>query len=266
MTSGLSGLSGLTGTVNPLDYTTIRLLPRLTGSYTLSQVNKIDTFFRTLRADGILDLFEFLHLYGWGANLTDALLNTLGTSNNSVKVGGGSFGFTQGTGVQTSGSATINTVFDPTTGTKYTQNSATYGVWIPSLRATASTTVDMGFVNTAPNIGSSLQARFTGNLYRIRINDNSGGGVTTAVSGAKMISARRTGASAMQLLTNGTVATTSSNASVALQNRPFYVGGLNNNGSATALTTETYGADWAGAALSDSQYAAFYNAMNTLYS
>lgn len=266
MVSGLSGLAS-NGIVTTFDPVTSAFLRRTTGSYTLGQINKLDALIRAFRRTGLIDAansqFEFLHLYDWGANQADALLDLFDDTKNATVGGSGGVVFTQGVGIQTGSASYLDSNFSSSSGLKFTQNSATLGVWIPGGRASSSSSIDMGCLSGSS--ASLVQYRFTGGLNRVRIND-AGSGLTVAFAVCKMLAARRTASNAMQLIRDGLAVSSATTASTSRVARNVYTGALNNNGSAANFTSETYGKDWCGSAFSDQQYADFYTAMNVFSS
>lgn len=260
-------VSGTAANLTAYDSITAAYVARLTGSYTVTQTNKLDTFVRALRTAGIHNQFEFLHLYGWAVNQADSFLNLFDTSNGTT-VRTGSVTFNQGVGIVTASDSCLNTNFLLVSGTKYLQDTNTFGVWVPSGRGAASTGHDMS-ATTGSSFASSVQYRFTGDLHRIRNNDTNlvnSGGLTTAFTACKMIASRRSGSMSIQIIRDGVSVASSSIMSTTRGNLAFYVGALNNSGTASNFASETYGADWAGSAFSDTQYSAFYSAMNALFS
>lgn len=171
--------------------------------------------------------------------------------------------FTTDRGYQMDGSTThLNTSFNPTVaaGPNFTQDSAHLGVY--SLTNVSAAALDIGSRQNTTSQQSVIGLRVT-DLFTVRLNLN-----TTALDAENLSSighfvGTRTDATALAAYKNGLSIGTSSTASATLYNGNFFIGAINQGGTATARTTRRYAAAHFGGGLTAQNAADLYTIIDT---
>lgn len=158
------------------------------------------------------------------------------------------------------GTKYIDTNFNFTsTGSHYTQNDASFGVY--SRTDSQSASYDFGgydYVNHQQRI------RTTADAWQFHVNCTTSTGKSGITSSLGFFCAQRNSATAMQLYLNGSnVHSITPYASAAPESYTAYIGTRNLNTGPSTYTNRQYAAAYMGAALSDAEHAAFYSALQT---
>jgi len=175
--------------------------------------------------------------------------------------------FTADRGYAGNGSSSyLRTGFNPTTAVspKFVQNSCHISLMDRTSRAAANR-VEMGAINGGPTIFSAeIATRFTGNLALMRICDAVASTTSTANAlsdGSFLVS--RTGSTTIDKYRNGASIEAATTTSAAPTNHEFYIGCLNNNGTASLYSTDQIAFASIGAGLTAQEAADLYTIVNT---
>ena len=223
----------------------------------------IATLIDGLVSDGVWAKLDALYVLAQ-QNATDSLLNLVGTSY-SLTVGFGSPVFTTYVGYSfPTGGSYFDTNFNTSTAPspKYTQNSASFGVW--SYAVVTENFAVMG--NGAAGAASILYPSFSGSAFYARVNDSTAGSVPTPGSKGVFAGDRSSSANVVPYwngVSQGAVTSTSG----APINGDFAIGSVGAallRGAASPRTTaQTLCAVFIGASLGASGQLALYTRLRT---
>ena len=237
------------------------LVARMSVVPTAALVQAIDTPVRTLLAAGIWQKLDVLKLYA--ANDEQAgRLNWVSANYTSIAVNSPTF--TPYRGFNGNGTTSyLDETFNPVTavGAKYQRDSAFLGIW--SLTDSAINSNDIGAFNGST--GASIHARLSNNLFNGFAN---GGALTADASPTSrgFFAWSRPNASTADKFINDVRTRTVATTSAALNNLPFYVGGINQNGAISGLNPRQYACVVIGGALSPEEVAVLYSAIRAYLS
>jgi len=171
--------------------------------------------------------------------------------------------FTSDRGWQGDGlSGYLDTGWIPAThGVNYALNDASLGVYIRT--NTAVDGVDIGVWSNSSLRRSFVTARTSTDSSRAVINSSSDFPRTAIANSRGMSAARRIPTTAQQLVKNGVIVGTSTQAVTDLPTAIVYIGARNNNGPADLLSQNQIALAFTGAAMSEAQQLALYNTTQT---
>jgi hypothetical protein len=237
---------------------TTTLLAAFTGTYDTARQAAINDLIVALKSDGIWAKLDVMCIAG--LTESDSLVNwkTPGTFNGTAV---NSPTFTADRGFTFNGSTNyVNTNFTPSTAVGiYALNSAHISVYSRTNSALAQT--EMG-ANATVGLGNCyIAARFSdGNCY---YGLNSNGSSFVSSSSSQLLLANRSGATSVQFYRSGvSMHTTSSDSSVALPDRPIWVGARNSD-TIFQQSTKQIAAWSVGGSLSSTDAANFSTALTT---
>lgn len=215
----------------------------------------IDACIVGLKSDGVWSLLDALQVYAaadsQAARVDWILPSRIATLTNAPT-------FTTDRGFTTDGTSNfLDTLFNPSTGTNFLQNSASFGVWSRTIGGIA--TSGSGWFDGTR--GTTINPRNTGNSISYRITcataTNTGGTVT---DGTGLFAVNRSGASATQAYRNGSnVASDGTAASGVIASATLKMGEV----SAASWQAREWAAMVAGGNLNSTQHAALYNRLQT---
>jgi hypothetical protein len=240
----------------------------LVGSDETNYKNLLDglTTDGLINGDGTSNFLDALWILA-APNTTVAVLNLIKSSFTLTPNGSPSFTAYQGyTGVAGSTTVYINTGFTPSTaGGVYVQNSAHISVWSNN-NVGLTTQVLMGVNTTSPATSTHLFPALTGsNAAFFRINDTTAGasnGISNATTNGFWL-ATRSGASAQKGYRNAVDQGVTAVASGALSGSPFFILGIDNDGSSSNGYSGQVSAVSIGANLNSTQVTALFNRLAT---
>jgi hypothetical protein len=224
------------------------------GSVSTPQLRRISTLIATQKAAGVWQQLDREWVFA-AENATQALIDLKARSSATAV---NSPTFTAWRGYAGNGSTSyVNTNFNTSTGTLFTQNSAHWGVWQRTAK-TVGAVGNHGNVNTdAGTNGVYVDFSSPGG----RIND-AGGAVSPAiVGGVGHLLLNRTAAAVSYAYYNGAKGVLNSTASQTPQNLTLWIGGRNLVGSINQASNAQVSAATAGAGLTDAQVLALYNTL-----
>lgn len=209
-----------------------------------------------LRADGVYQGLDRLWIFAQPTAAQariDLIAGASATINNAPT-------FTANRGYTGDGlAAYVDTNFNPSTaGGHYTQNSASYGLWVYN---------DPGGAIGEPmgnddNNWTIIQFRAAGAI-QAGINQTLSPPLWTPAARTGLTALDRTGASAMAAYNNGVSSATGSGASTAPVSRNFTVLGANSSSGVVNFSTAGVSAAFLGGALGSAGQAALYNRLRT---
>lgn len=224
------GMSG-TGLLQTLDSDYDAFAARLTGSYTIFQLDAIQSFFLGLKADGVYNLLDFAYIHAL-ANESDGRLNILNSNYTATNVN--SMAHTAFQGFTSNGSSSyLNTNFNPATaGGNFNQNSGAMGIY--TRNNVASDSVDMGNYNLASLRNTTIYSRLISDNAVGRINSPSFDAPSRfpgRTDGRRMLTISRTGSTQYSLYGNGgTLLQTTPNTSASIVSASIFIGTAHNEG------------------------------------
>lgn len=215
----------------------------------------INTVVAGLKADGVWTLLDALQVYAaadsQAASVDWVLPSRLATVTNAPT-------FTTDRGYTTNGTSNyVDTTYNPSTGTQFTQNSAFFGVWS---RTTASiTSSGSGWFDGTDGI--SVNPRNVNAIsYRINQATQSSPATPNITDGVGWFTANRTGAATTQAYRNGSAITPDgTQASTAINNNTLRMGAI----TAASFHAREWAAMAAGGSLDATKHLALYNRLQT---
>jgi len=237
------------------------LVARMSLAPTAARVQAIDTLVRALLAAGIWAKLDALYLMA-AHDEQAARLNWVSAAYTMTAVNSPTF--TVDRGFNGNGTTSyLDTTFNPVAaaGAKFVRDSAFLGIW--SLTESAINSNDIGTFNGAT--GATIHARLTSNLFNGFAN---GGALVADASPTSrgFFAWSRPNASTADKYINGVRTRTLATTSTALNNLPFYVGGINQSGTISGLNPRQYACVVIGGALSLEEVAALYAALRSYLS
>jgi len=222
------------------------------------QMGRTSTLITSLKASGVWFNLDRLWLFA-AENATQALIDlkarATATAVNSPT-------FTANRGYKGSHlSAYINSNFNPSTaGGNYTQNGASYGLWVETAESTPS-----GSYRYMGNDSSNYSEVVAGTSFlSMQINQGAPAAATTIPSASTgLISVSRSGATATARYLNGALDSTTTLASIAMPNNNFNILAGNNAGTAYQQSDARAAAAFMGGNLTALQQAALYAQLRT---
>ena len=225
-------------------------LARTTGGNEGGNAANITTLICGLVTDGTWANLDALYVFAQQTQ-ADSLLNLVGTSYTATNVS--STTFTSLVGYTFSSNGYLDTNFNPAMGTPlFTQNSASFGIWIYAGGTESSPEIGNGATST----GSLIYSHFTDNNFYARVNDSTAGGVVSPGTKGFFVADRATSAAAVPYwngASQGSVASTSG----AVLSNDFLVG------SWFQPMTDTASAVHIGVSLGSAGNLALYNRLRT---
>jgi len=211
-----------------------------------------------LVSDGVWSKLDDLHILA-AADSATALTNLVSSCCGASAVNSPTFSADHGyTGNGTS--SYINTGYNPTSvGGNYTQNSASFGVYVLTGRTSGADYCEIGVTNVAMNSADFFPWAADGNTYA-EVNANDSAHAASVVKGMWVLT--RTGASAVATRHNGSSFSTSTTASVATIGANFFLFAKNNAGSAIYFSADQISAYFGGGGLTSTQMDAVASRIN----
>jgi hypothetical protein len=233
-----------------------------TAITTSADKNAINTFYLGLKTDGIYTKLKVMHFYIWGS--ASACKWNLVNPVDSDAAFRGTFatGFTYGSGGITGNgtSAYVDTYYIPSSNT--TQNSAAYGIYSRTNRATASNIYAMGVTETSPSTRqTSIRLRQT-DIYMGQVNDASNGTIACTDTRGFFQVSRITSTNRIQGINNTFNTVTSTSA--ASSGSKIFVMARNASGTAAGYDTVEIPFYYAASGLTQTEMSNFYTRVNTL--
>lgn len=231
----------------------------LSGTETTAYTNMICG----MVTDGTWGLFDALYIFATNTTTT-ANLNLISTSFGITTVGGTPT-FSADQGYTTAGANALNTNFIPSSsGTNYTLNSSSLGVYILTNDTLSNSRVDMG------GSDGTNQADFASNFAHVafaNVNDASNGTQPATTTSQGFWAATRTaasGAGAKNIYQNSSATSigASSTASSSLPAFSMYIGARNVSGSQSFNSSRQYSAAFIAAGLTGAQFVLVSNRIN----
>ena len=245
-----------------------RLIDSTGGSITTSDLNATSPFYS--KVSSFRQKLIRINLFG-GNNLTTALVPLIRGTALGVVYGYpidvnmnfvvGNYTRTGGLGDPSNGTKYLKTGIIPSTCPALTLNSMGMGVWGLTNRS-ASTVASMGDYNATLFDDARLYIRYTGDVYRAKINTQGSGAIGTSSSTIGFIYASRTASNLVTAYYNGVSAGTSSNASTALVPYEIFVFSANSSGSPSTFETINLSGYVITTGLTASEQLILYNAIH----
>jgi hypothetical protein len=231
---------------------------------------RLDTFAVTIKAGPISGSNIFAKCDGFlligleHAAEADGFINFIAPGTyNGTKHGAGTY--TPGQGWAGDGTTGYwSTGFVPTTApsAKFTKDSAHQGIW--SRTELAGTQVDFGSRNTVSSVSSYFIPRLATDRLRLLMNQGTTVDLVTTSSLGHLVG-RRSASNALKGYRNAASVGTSTQASVNMSDKEFYVGALNTNDAASNFSTRQIACVHWGESLSDNEVIDLYNALQVLF-
>jgi len=222
------------------------------------QMGRTSTLITSLKASGVWFLLD--RLWPFAAENSQQALIDLKSRATATAVNSPTF--TANRGYKGSHlSAYINSNFNPSTaGGNYTQNSASYGLWIETAESTSS-----GSYRYMGNDSSNYSEISVGaSFLSVNINQGAPAAATTIPTASTgLISGSRSGAAAAARYLNGALDSTTTLASIAVPNANFNILASNNAGTPFQQTDARAAAAFMGGNLTALQQAALYASLRT---
>lgn len=208
------------------------------GTVSDTQKTRVNTLIVSLKASGAWSLLDRLWLYA-SENATTAKVDLVGLASHTVS---GTPTFTANTGYQQGATADyIDTGFNLSTATNYTQNSASISVYVQSSRVSSGNFTAYGAQATGSGSQSTMHPFLSGNIFWSANNSgNAFDSVANPSSNAQgfytINRSTSSGAGADDLYKNSvtTPIGTGTTTSIARPNLNMFVMGQNVNGTNTA--------------------------------
>lgn len=243
------------------DAATVALLSRMSVQPSGMRANAINSLILSLKSAGLWTLLDAF--YVWSAHTEQAAqLNWIQDAYNITPRSSPTFG--PNVGYHGDAKASWwDSNFNPTTAAspKYTQNSASMGVWF--IDASTTDGQQMAGLLNGSNQGTQIIGRNKDSKSQFRINQASAiVGSATISNGTGLVSVNRSDSTNVQMYVRGaSYVTSSATASIALVNGTI---GFGRTGSTSSLYgANTLGAGFIGASLTSAQHAAIHAALNT---
>jgi len=237
------------------------LFARFTTPPTVQRKGLINALIKTLKTAGIWSKLDALYLTA-AADSQAARRNWLADQYNLTAVSSPSF--VADRGYAGDGSASyLSTGFTPSTATspKFSQNSATLGVW--SRTDVAADVCDIG-ARVSISQDSTAFIRNAGNQFLARLNAASVGGLGPVnLISSGMFAAIRPDAANLIAYVNGSSIGAGAVASVAASSLPLFLAARNEGGTPNSFSSRQYAAAFIGSGLSGPEIANLYSALNT---
>lgn len=222
------------------DPATLAWLAQLAVRPSNNWVRALDEALRGSRADGDLTELDRLWIFSaeYQAHARVSIINP--TSTNITEVNSPTWTFNRG---YSGDGATkyLRSNFLPSAGVKYTQASASFGVYVAS--ETSGLLCDMGVVDSASspiNAASTLFSRTSTNTMSFSINsDNLVAGGSGANNPSRGLNSVGTIGGTMTGYRNGVSVGTSTNTNYSLATKEFYILANNSNGISASHSTRT---------------------------
>jgi hypothetical protein len=251
-----------------LDPDAITLIAAMTTAPDAARQQLISDHIVQLKADGVWALLDTYYVMA-AHHEQASRLNWKSPGDFTLTVNG-DMTFTTDRGWQGDGSTGyLDTGWIPAThGVNYTLIDASFGVY--SRTNIQNNGIDMGIrfsIDTDETNLSTWPLTDSQSRYRISISRVSGKQVIwTDTNSIGFRVARRSSASAMQAIVNGSqVAQNTSSAASQLNNLSFFISARNEGGTAGDHTPRQYASAFTGAAMSEAQHAALYAAQQNGY-
>lgn len=235
------------------------LFARFTTPPTGERKTLINTLIKALKDGGIWSKLDVLYLTA-AADAQAARRNWIADAHNLSTINSPTF--TADRGYAGNGSSSyLNTNYNPGDGGShlYQQNNAHMAVW--SRTNSDGLFVDLGARAGVSSARSNLLTRSAG-VCNILINQDTAGSAASADSSGHQVT-RRTASNATTVFRDASLLGTGSTASVAPANLNWFMGALNNNGTAAQFSARELAAAHAGASLSDGEITAMRAALST---
>jgi hypothetical protein len=227
------------------------------GTVSGAQFGYVSALISGLKADGVWSSLDRLWLFA-AENSTQARRDLVARVAASLQNGPT---FTANRGYTGDGlSAYVDSNFNPASGTpKYSQNDASFGVWIET--ATSSATGSPAYIG---NAGANYNMLYhpTGTTNNFGVNATGPQSWTVSPSTGHF-HAQRTASNAQAIYQNGASVKTGTDASAALESFTFVALANNNRGAIEQPSDARESAIWLGKSLTTGQITAFYNRMRT---
>lgn len=242
-------------------------LERASASYSGDQKKKLNTFVKTLVGAGVWDRLDCLYLPGFVSNSTDARLNLIKNAHNCTIAGTPTFVVGEGFKNFTN-SNYLNTNYTPSSqAVNYTQNNGCIGfstMRIPS--GVFFTVMEMGCFGTGSVLNSNINL-LSGSGLRARLNQGAAQ-VSRAESASEegLFAVCRENSTTVKVYQNDIeIISNTAASSVALPDRPFFIGALNQAGAPSFASAATIiDTAFMGAFLTAAQVSALRSAIRTL--
>ena len=237
------------------------LIARMSVAPSAARVRVIDTLVRALVAAGVWPKLDALYLLA-AHHEQAARLNWVSAAHTMTAVNSPTF--TVDRGFNGNGTTSyMNTTFNPgaAAGAKFVRDSAFLGIW--SLTNSSNAINDIGHWNGA--VGAAIQARIAGNIFSVAANS----GVLTgdpSLTSVGFFAWSRTNATTVDKYVNDALVRTQTSASAAVNNIPFYLGALNQNGAPQQVNTRQYACVLIGDGFRMEEEAATYSALRSYLS
>jgi hypothetical protein len=237
---------------------TTALLARFGGSYDSTRQSAINTLIKGLKDDGLWSTIDVLQIYAANTS-ADALLNWKSTSFTGTT--SGSPTFTTDRGFLQSSSSWIDTGYNPSSGSSYSLNSATIGIW--SRTNGTDGNGDCGAVGGSTR--SDMYIRFTDDNFYGNVNHTTSSNQTSAsnTNATGLFVATRTSSTASKLYRNGSSLVSRTEGTSGVPNLNVFVG--RRNGGDSVSNTREYALFVAGSGWDDTQSSNFHSRINTYF-
>lgn len=145
---------------------------------------------------------------------------------------------------------------------QYQLNNAAYGYWTATTDAGSNT---VGGVRTSGGSNQCVPLLETDGRWRPRINQDTQG-TSTGDTGSTVahFGSRRTGSNSISALRNGAVFFNANTLSTGIPNLPWFTGAANTGGSPSSFTSRGIRLFWAGAGLTNTEWADWHDILTTL--
>jgi lysophospholipase L1-like esterase len=241
---------------------TISLFTRMTAQPSYTEKVKINTAITDLVAGGRWDKLEVLQVYDSESEQA-SLLNWIADANNATKVGVPYFMAKRGFGgITTITPSAIDTGFAPSAATKYTQNSASVGLFIGSTGITVADTI-LGLSSDSELRWVYFNDRYSNTSQYYGINTQSIYSITTTPKSG-IVTINRTAANAIQIYKENDATITGTIASTALATGNIYLLGYNKSGDLKQTHKGQIVAFYAGSSLTEDDHDNIASILHTL--
>jgi hypothetical protein len=224
-----------------------------------AQMIRVSKLIRALKSAGVWSSLDRLWLFASENStqaLTDVVARATATAVNSPS-------FTANLGYAGNGSTSyVNTNFNTSTGTNFTQNSGHWGVW-QNVAKTTGGDGNHGIINTDAGTNGTYTDFSAGASAAMGRINSTNGSTATVVGGVGFMLANRTASTTMSTWYNNSKGTNSATASQAPQNLTLWIGGRNFAGSINQASDARVAFVSVGGGLTDVQASNLYNALLT---
>jgi hypothetical protein len=254
------------GVASGLDPDAVTLIAAMTTAPDAARQQLISDHIIALKAAGIWSLLDIYYILA--AHHEQASRLNWKSPGDFTLTANGTITFTTDRGWQGDGTGYLDTGWIPSVnGVNYTLNDASLGVY--SRTNLIENTYNMGANNGSFSNMNNIVIRWNtgenGQSYN-RVNQSAAGAIIVDTANSQgLFVARRTGAAEQQSFRNGAQvgsnATTSSNRATV----SVFISAVNNNGTPLSPATHKKAAAFTGAAMSEAQHAALYDAQQNGY-